>query len=42
MKVDQVIFFLIFAGLLYFLLRKFFDVYDEVEFTYDPSTGRQA
>ena len=42
MKMDQLLVVLIVAALIYFVMREFFNAYDQVEFTYDPSTGRQS
>ena len=39
MKWDQLLIVVIVAALIYYLMRAFFDAYDEVEFAYDPSTA---
>jgi len=42
MKLEQLIIWLIVAAAVCFALRAFFEAYDEVEITYDPTTGRQS
>jgi hypothetical protein len=41
MKLDQTIFWIIVAFVVYYVARAFFERYDEVTFEYDPATGKQ-
>lgn len=42
MKLEQVVILVVFAIVATFICQMMFDSFDELEFTYDPSTGRQS